>query len=295
MAQPPSVRRSNPQIYYPTLHCIPNRSIHPPLKHKSTRKGDCWHLKQERWKTTPSVESWSIGYTVLVHTLHFCCVPLNILPRSSCSLFLHARKGVVTRPAKRARSESPRAIRPWTARAGERKENEHLSPRSPTPHFCRGGKEMPATNKRRERKGWMMMEAQHRRSSEHSLLRSIRHCKRGQQLDGTHMSAKEVSQSRWGTDEKYGRSEQGSHGWQGGTGCGPGRQALCGRDIIAESRRSFSRLPRRTILLFLRDWQFGWGHCTACRALRLLIAGVGEWGRPDAVHHGFTAAAAPGA
>ncbi|CAN6307178.1 unnamed protein product [Urochloa humidicola] len=41
----------------------------------------CWHLKQERWKTTPSVESWSIGYTVLVHTLHFCCVPLNILSR----------------------------------------------------------------------------------------------------------------------------------------------------------------------------------------------------------------------
>uniref|UniRef100_A0A0D9VSA8 Uncharacterized protein n=1 Tax=Leersia perrieri TaxID=77586 RepID=A0A0D9VSA8_9ORYZ len=39
----------------------------------------CWHLKQERWKTTPSVESWSIGYTVFVHTLHFCCVPLNIV------------------------------------------------------------------------------------------------------------------------------------------------------------------------------------------------------------------------
>lgn len=43
----------------------------------------CWHLKQERWKTTPSVESWSIGYTVLVHTLHFCCVPLNIVASSS--------------------------------------------------------------------------------------------------------------------------------------------------------------------------------------------------------------------
>jgi hypothetical protein len=38
-----------------------------------------WHLKQARWKTAPSVESWSMGYTVLVHTLHFCCVPLNMV------------------------------------------------------------------------------------------------------------------------------------------------------------------------------------------------------------------------
>jgi hypothetical protein len=47
-------------------------------------------LKQDRWKTTPSVESWSIGYTVLVHTLHFCCVPLNIFLLRRSSYYLAA-------------------------------------------------------------------------------------------------------------------------------------------------------------------------------------------------------------
>lgn len=83
----------------------------------------CWHLKQERWKTTPSVESWSIGYTVLVHTLHFCCVPLNIFlpstgqPPPSVS--------VSRRPA---RSERP-PIRPWPARAWDG-EGERTPPRA---------------------------------------------------------------------------------------------------------------------------------------------------------------------
>jgi len=88
-----SVPRSNPQIYYSILQYIALQlQIHPPThpptaetqereQRERTERVDlqCWHLKQERWKTTPSVDSWSIGYTVLVHTLHFCCVPLNIL------------------------------------------------------------------------------------------------------------------------------------------------------------------------------------------------------------------------
>lgn len=84
----------------------------------------CWHLKQERWKTTPSVESWSIGYTVLVHTLHFCCVPLNILPRSSCSVLTQTLAGCRGRRSARdlrARERSGLGLRALgNGRRGER-------------------------------------------------------------------------------------------------------------------------------------------------------------------------------
>lgn len=87
----------------------------------------CWHLKQERWKTTPSVESWSIGYTVLVHTLHFCCVPLNIFSRSPANPSLYSL--CPSHGWWPARSESP--IRPWPARAWRGMKSTNSSPRRP--------------------------------------------------------------------------------------------------------------------------------------------------------------------
>jgi hypothetical protein len=137
----------------------------------------CWHLKQERWKTTPSVESWSIGYTVLVHTLHFCCVPLNIFlpstgqpPLRSLShggrRDLRGRRSGLGLRARGMEKENERLPGRPDCRVYIRRRQEHetrlsegvMTGSSPptrprAPHFCRGGKEKTAPNKRRRGMG----------------------------------------------------------------------------------------------------------------------------------------------
>lgn len=137
----------------------------------------CWHLKQERWKTTPSVESWSIGYTVLVHTLHFCCVPLNIFlpstgqpPLRSLShggrRDLRGRRSGLGLRARGMEKENERLPGRPDCRVYIRRRQEHetrlsegvMTGSSPparprAPHFCRGGKEKAAANKRRRGMG----------------------------------------------------------------------------------------------------------------------------------------------
>ena len=114
-----------------TLHYPTDPSAYPIRRETWARERtervdlQCWHLKQERWKTTPSVESWSIGYTVLVHTLHFCCVPLNIISRSPANL--PSLCPSLTGRGRRDLTESP--IRPWPARAWRGMKNGHLARR----------------------------------------------------------------------------------------------------------------------------------------------------------------------
>ena len=95
----------------------------------------CWHLKQERWKTTPSVDSWSIGYTVLVHTLHFCCVPLNIL----APILLAPTPWVAARPRSAQDLRAPPDPALAFARARGNGENEHLRPAAPAAEVIYAG------------------------------------------------------------------------------------------------------------------------------------------------------------
>jgi hypothetical protein len=92
-----------------------------------------------------------MGYTVLVHTLHFCCVPLNILSTPTSSPLLHAR-------SERARSDLGLCARGTSSSAGIEigvliyaEDEMRLSSgimmgssapaQLAAPHICRGGKE----------------------------------------------------------------------------------------------------------------------------------------------------------